>query len=392
VRVDDLDFELPKDLIAASAVEPRDAARLLVVSRGDPSRLEHRTVRDLPDLLERGDLLVTNDSRVVPARFRATIPETGGKAEGLWLRDVTPTDPAYQSVPESARGRTVWSGLVKARRHRVGRVLAVLARDGSPSSVRLEILGRDPGEPGAWLLAAWDESDQSPDGPVATPGVLDRVGLAPLPPYILHARRDAGDDQDDASDLDRYQTIYATDDEAHHAPGATGSVAAPTAGLHFTPELFGRLDKAGVQRSPVTLHVGTGTFKTVEAENLDDHPMHAEWCAIPDATRERIASAKRTIAVGTTAARTLEAFAQIEQQSGGVSPAWLETDLLIQPGHTWRALDGLMTNFHLPRSTLLALVAALFPEGIERVHAIYAEAIRERYRFFSFGDAMLILP
>ena len=384
MRVDDLDFDLPSGLIAATAAEPRDAARLLVVSRNNPDRLEHRTVRDLPDLLSTGDLLVTNDSHVVPARFRATNTETGGKAEGLWLREISPDDPAFGACAPQADGRLIWSALVKVRRHRAGRVLAVLDREGETSAVRLQFLTPDPTEQGAWCVSAWDESN--PDA--GTPEILDRVGLAPLPPYILHARRDAGEEQDRPDDLERYQTIYATDDAAHHAPRSSGSVAAPTAGLHFTPALLGNLAARGIDRTAVTLHVGTGTFKTIEADDLDDHPMHAEWCAIPDSARRRLDAASRVIAVGTTAARTLEAFAA----RGAPSPPWLETDLLIQPGHRWRAMDGLMTNFHLPRSTLLALVAALFPEGIERVRAIYQEAIRERYRFFSFGDAMLILP
>jgi S-adenosylmethionine:tRNA ribosyltransferase-isomerase len=376
VLVDELDFHLPQGLIAATAAQPRDSARLLVVSRSDPDRLEHRTVRDLPDLLASGDLLVTNDSRVVPARFNAVNTDTGGKAEGLWLRD----------AGRDSGERLVWSALIKARRHRPGRVLTLHDRAGARSSVRLEFLERDETEPGAWLVAAWDESD--PDA--TTPDLLERVGHAPLPPYIRHARRDAGMDQDRADDLDRYQTVYATDDDAHHAPGAAGSVAAPTAGLHFTPALLKTLEGGGVARTSVTLHVGTGTFKTVETADLNDHPMHAEWCAVPPDARARIGAAQRVIAVGTTAARTLEAFAALP--AGRPAPAWLETDLLIQPGHAWRVLHGLMTNFHLPRSTLLALVAALFPEGIERVRAIYEEAIRERYRFFSFGDAMLILP
>ncbi len=376
MRVDDLDFHLPSELIAATAAEPRDSARLLVVSRSNPARLEHRTVRDLPDLLTPGDLLVTNDSRVVPARFHAINTETGGKAEGLWLRD----------DGRDAQGRTVWSALVKARRHRPGRVLAVLDRGHKRTSIRLEFLEPDETETGAWRLAVWDERDAE----ATTPALLDRVGLAPLPPYIRHARRDAGLDQDRDDDRDRYQTVYATDDDAHHAPGASGSVAAPTAGLHFTPELLERLASMGVPRTSVTLHVGTGTFKTVEADDLNDHPMHAEWCAIPPEAAARLRAADRVIAVGTTAARTLEAFASLPP--GAPVPEWVETDLLIQPGHTWRAMQGLLTNFHLPRSTLLALVAALFPDGIERVHAIYAEAIHERYRFFSFGDAMLILP
>lgn len=376
MRLDELDFDLPADLIAATAAEPRDAARLLVVSRSDPDRLEHRAVRDLPALLRAGDLLVTNDSRVVPARFRALNTETGGKAEGLWLGD----DGRHDGAP-------VWTALVKARRHRPGRVLRLLTRTGEPSTATLEFLEPSAIEQGAWRLAARDESD--PDA--TTAAMLSKTGLAPLPPYIRHARRDAGLDQDRDDDIDRYQTVYA---QGIRQTGPTaGSVAAPTAGLHFTPGLLGALASMGVERAGVTLHVGTGTFKTVETEDLTDHPMHAEWCSIPSETRSRLDAtladpARRVVAVGTTAARTLESFAA----TGTGAPGWLETDLLIQPGHAWRSLDGLLTNFHLPRSTLLALVAALFPDGIERVRAIYAEAIRERYRFFSYGDAMLILP
>lgn len=383
MRVDALDFHLPPELIAATAAEPRDAARLLVVSRTDPDRLEHRFVRDLPELLAPGDLLVTNDSRVIPARFIAVNAETGGKAEGLWLHD----------AGRDARGRCLWTAMVKARRQRAGRVLAVQDRNGRATGIRLEFIERDESEPGAWRLAAWDEENPG----AGTPEMLMRVGLAPLPPYIRSARRDAGLAADRDDDLDRYQTVYAAGEAAAPEPacaggsaGLVGSVAAPTAGLHFTPELLDRLAGLGVARTAVTLHVGTGTFKTVEAEDLSDHPMHTERCAIPASARDAMDRAARVIAVGTTAARTLEAFGKLP--AGADRSAWLETELLIQPGHEWRGLHGLMTNFHLPRSTLLALVAALFPEGIDRVHAIYAEAIRERYRFFSFGDAMLILP
>lgn len=374
MRLDELEFDLPPGLIAATAAEPRDSARLLVVSRSDPTRLEHRTVRDLADLLDADDLLVTNDSRVVPARFRAINPQTQGKAQGLWLND-DGTDSA---------GNPIWTALIKARRHRAGRVLRLLNHEGEPSPITLEFLEPSTAEPGAWRLIAKDDSDPN----TKTPQMLELVGLAPLPPYILNARRDAGLDRDRADDINRYQTVYAQHAGQSLNDPAAGSVAAPTAGLHFTPGLLDRLSQAGINRASVTLHVGTGTFKTVETDDLSDHPMHAEWCSIPSQTREQTQAAKRTIAVGTTAARTLEAFAQMPSPSAG----WLETDLLIQPGHPWQAVDGLLTNFHLPRSTLLALVAALFPDGIDRVQAIYAEAIRERYRFFSFGDAMLILP
>jgi len=374
VLVDDLDFDLPPSLIATAPVEPRDSARLLVISRSDPGRLEHRRVRDLPELVERGDAMVFNRSRVLPARFLARSLSTGGRAEGLWLRD----------DGRAEDGRRVWVALVKARRHRAGRVLELVDARGGATGVRLEFLGPAADEPGAWRLGVdsdWED----------TPALLDRVGLPPLPPYIRHARRDAGLETEDERDRERYQTVYAGSTASPSGEGSAGSVAAPTAGLHFTPALLSALDGRGVSRHEVVLHVGTGTFKPVEVADLDEHPMHAEWCSMPEGVRGALSSARRVIAVGTTSARTVEAYAALSE-SGGVLPEWLETDLLIQPGYRWRRVDGLLTNFHLPRSTLLALVAALVPGGIGRVREVYGEAIREGYRFFSYGDAMLILP
>ncbi len=382
MRTADLAFDLPPGLIAVRPAEPRDSARLLVVSRSDPDRLEHRHVSDMPGLLDPGDTLVMNASKVLPARFIARNLETSGKAEGLWLRD----DGFVQAEPNGER-RRVWVALLKARRHRPGRVLALLDHQGNETTARIEILGRADDEPGAWRVAAWDAIDAEAE----TPAILDRVGRPPLPPYIRGARREAGLADEHEHDHERYQTVYAESVESPTADGVAGSVAAPTAGLHFTPGLLARLQQRGVARTSVVLHVGTGTFKPVEAEELSDHPMHGEWCSIPPAAGEIIKGASRVIAVGTTSVRTLEAFAALEQ-SGGPVPAWIETDLLIQPGYRFLKVDGLLTNFHLPGSTLLALVAAIMPGGIDRVREIYAEAIRERYRFFSYGDAMLILP
>lgn len=377
MRVEELDYHLPPDRIATTPAEPRDAARLLVISRSDPARLEHRLVRDLPGLLERDDLLVLNRSRVLPARFEGRNLDTGGRIEGLWLRD----------DGRDSEGRRIWVALVKARRHRPGRVLGLVTTRGEPTPIRLEFLESAPDEPGAWRIAIRELDGGAPD----TPEILERVGRPPLPPYIRHARRDRGLNEDDDRDAERYQTVYAASCDSPTGEGAGGSVAAPTAGLHFTPGLLERLEAAGVRREEVVLHVGTGTFKPVEAEDLDDHPMHAEWCSMAETPRRAIFGAGRVIAVGTTAARTIEAHA-LAIERGEIPPAWLETDLLIQPGYRWRRVDGLLTNFHLPRSTLLALVAAIIPGGIDRVRSIYDTAIREGYRFYSFGDAMLILP
>jgi S-adenosylmethionine:tRNA ribosyltransferase-isomerase len=222
--------------------------------------------------------------------------------------------------------------------------------------------------------------------------------MTPLPPYILSARKERHESGDEAKDRATYQTVYAAD-RAQRAD-TPGSVAAPTAGLHFTPDLLERLAAAGVARSEVVLHVGAGTFKPVETERLEDHAMHAEWCSLAGAGPELFGprpAGGRLIAVGTTSARTLESFALEVEAGREALPEWLSTRLLIAPGYRWRAADGMLTNFHLPRSTLLAMVGSLFDGasgsgGVARLKEIYAEAIRLEYRFFSFGDAMLILP
>ena len=375
MRIEELDYELPRELIATAPAEPRDSARLLVCSRSDTSRVEHRRVRELPEILSPGDELVVNTTRVLRARFEAVNLDTGGAGEGLYLSDA-----------EGGAGGPRWLVLIKARRHRAGRRFALLDHAGAPSEVVLTLVERV-SDDGVWLV------DVSGAGGEPAPAVLERLGRTPLPPYIRGARRDRGEAHEDAHDRGVYQTVYASDDDV---PGslAGGSVAAPTAGLHFTGALLERLASAGVGRAEVTLHVGAGTFKPVEAERVEDHAIHSEWCRLGERAaallRARASGpAARMIAVGTTSARTLETFAADGEPA---ARAWRETDLMILPGHAWRGLDGMMTNFHLPRSTLLAMVGALFVGGVPRLIGLYEEAIGEGDRFFSFGDAMLVLP
>lgn len=348
LRTDELEYDLPEGAVATRPASPRDSARLLFVP-GEHAPV-HARVRDLPGFLRAGDLLVFNRSRVLAARFEGVRADTGGKVEGLYLRD----------GPEPG----TWEVMLKARRFRVGmRVQA--------GAVELELLTRSaPDEPGAWLVRV--------RGDTAT--ALDRGGLTPLPPYIRAARVRRGEHVEEAEDRAWYQTVYAEE---------AGSVAAPTAGLHFTPELLARLDTAGMRRASVVLHVGSGTFRGVEAATVEEHPMHAERCAMDDACRAEIEAVRarggRVIAVGTTAARTLESL-----WASGAREA--ETGLLITPGYRWLVVDGLLTNFHLPRSTLMAMVGALLPGGVPRLRELYHLALREGYRFYSYGDAMLVMP
>lgn len=392
----DLEYELPEELVATRPAEPRDAARLLVVSRTDRSLLRDLSVRDLPSVLRGGpqaDLLVVNASRVLPARFVGVRTDTGGHAEGLYIGPLNLPD-----RPPAVR----WNVLLKMRRMRPGISVALLDRAGNPSGVTLRLIERV-GEEGGWLVEV--ESTELALVPgLGAEDLLEHIGLTPVPPYILAARKRHHVEVDDLEDRERYQTVYA-----HRPPGdsganghtngpvhAGGSVAAPTAGLHFTPELLRSLETVGVRRAEVTLHVGLGTFKPVESEFVEQHHIHAEWCSVSSATGRAIAEARarggRVIGVGTTTARTLESFTDDQVATG----AEHETSLMITPGHRWRHLDGLMTNFHLPRSTLLAMIASLFSDerstGVDRVREIYAHAVKERYRFYSYGDAMLILP
>lgn len=367
LRTRDLEYNLPRDLIATVPAEPRDSARLLVV-RGT-AEPEHAAFRDLPQLLDPGDRLVVNTSRVIPARFQGVRRNTGGRVEGLFL----------EFGPEPG----IWVCMVKARRFRPGAEIDLLTPSEDPSAHAVELVERHGEVPGAWLVrligGPWEDAAAFR---AHSMGVLGEVGRVPLPPYIRSARLAGGSEDQTESDLERYQTVYAD-------PGAAGSVAAPTAGLHFTPAVLEALAKRGVLRRDVTLHVGAGTFREVETEVVEDHPMHRELCHAPAEVVADLATARqnghRIVAVGTTAARTVEASAQ--SASG-----WLETDLLITPGYDWHLVNALVTNFHLPRSTLMAMVAALLPGGVEQLQAVYARAIEARYRFYSYGDAMLVLP
>lgn len=368
LRTADLDFDLSRGVIATSPAEPRDSARMLVIRRGEPGRIEHRFVRDLPGLLRAGDTLVFNTSRVIPARVEGRRAETGGVVQGLYLHDAS-----------QDRGEPAWSMLIEGRRLKPGLVVELTGRDGGASGVSLVLRERSTDEPGAWLVDVRGGEGSSLD-------VLDTVGLPPLPPYIVGARRASGLPERLDTDAERYQTVYAD---------APGSVAAPTAGLHFTPELLSRLRGAGIGRVDVTLHVGAGTFRPVTTEFVEDHPIHAEWCSMTPAAWESIVRTRaiggRVVCVGTTACRTVESYAAATA-GGGDPPDRLLTRLLITPGYRWRATDGLLTNFHLPRTTLLALASAATPGGVDRLRAIYADAVRAGYRFHSFGDAMLVLP
>lgn len=396
LRVADLDYHLPEALIATAPASPRDSARLLVVSRSDPARLEDRRVSDLPGLLGPGDLMVVNSSRVLPARLAGRRADTAGRVEGLYL---------------GADAAGHWRVMLKGRRMKPGILVDLLGTADAPSGFALRLIGRAaataPGEPisatGSPALAEQDDAAwlvepvTSSGAPVADPdpaALLATAGRTPLPPYIRAARKRLGGAEDSPTDSASYQTVYASD--------AAGSVAAPTAGLHFTPALLNRLAASGVDRADVTLHVGTGTFKPVETEFVEQHPMHAEWCQLPRATAAAIARARRVVAIGTTSARVLESFPDLAPPAGAGPDALLSrwSRILITPGHQWRHVHALMTNFHLPRSTLMAMVAALLDErsgaghgnGVARLQAIYAHALAHSYRFYSFGDAMLVLP
>jgi S-adenosylmethionine:tRNA ribosyltransferase-isomerase len=340
------DYDLPPHLIAQQPAPERDQSRLLVLRRGGPV-IAHRAFADLPDLLAPGDLLVLNDTRVVPARLLGRRADTGGKWEGLFLR-------------ETADG--LWELLSQTRgRLTAGETVLVEAPPAPP--LPLELVSKTPER--HWLVRPHG------DGPTAE--LLARYGQVPLPPYIRKGRAGEGD-------RERYQTVYARQ---------SGAVAAPTAGLHFTPELFERLHRRGVERAFVTLHVGIGTFQPIQVEDVTRHQVHREWGELPAVTVAAIETCRarggRVVAVGTTSVRVLETVAA----SGPLRARRGESDLTIRPGFTFRAADALVTNFHLPRSSLLMLVAAF--TGLESMHAAYREAIAQEYRFYSYGDAMLIL-
>jgi S-adenosylmethionine:tRNA ribosyltransferase-isomerase len=343
--VAELDYDLPPHLIAQTPAESRDAARLLVVERGGDGLADH-TFADLPDLLRAGDCLVVNDSRVIPARVMAQTDDGEAPVELLF---VEPTE----------GGR--WRSMVKpGRRCRPGAVLRV----GGEAGARVRVASIEPD--GTRLLERVDVGTLE--------AVMEAHGVPPLPPYIArHAKPGPEDDQ-------RYQTVYAR---------VPGSIAAPTAGLHFTPALLDRLRARGVEVRAVTLHVGPATFRPMKHPVVEAHVLPAERAVVPEASAHAVTAAKaagrRVIAVGTTATRTLESAAA----GSGVKAMTGAADVFITPGHRFRVIDGLVTNFHLPRTTLLVLVAAF--AGRERIMAAYAHAVREGYRFYSYGDAMLIL-
>lgn len=349
LQITDFDYDLPPELIAQQPCEPRDQARLLLLPP-PAAPWEHRQVSDLPELLRPGDLLVMNDSLVVPARLRGRRTATGGKWEGLFLQ---------------AHAEGTWELLSQTRGQlRSGETLEVLPPPANAAlpPLPLLVLGRTPER---HLLV-------QPQARGDALALLQRYGQTPIPPYIRRG-------QAVTADQNHYQTIFAR---------VPGSVAAPTAGLHFTADLLRRLDERGISRATVTLHVGIGTFAPLRPENLATGTLHQEWCAVPDATAAAIATARqrggRIVAVGTTTTRTLETWAQ-----QGSPPDWTgQTQLFIRPGFGFQVVDGLMTNFHLPRSSLLMLVAALV--GRQRLLDAYAEAVRCRYRFYSYGDAMLV--
>lgn len=337
----DFDFELPKELIAQTPLERRDASRLLVLER-DSGAMQHRHFYELPEFLRPGDCLVLNDSRVLPARLIGRREPGGGVCELLLLTD---------------RGGDIWECLV-----RPGKKLRPGARvtfgDGAlRTEIEAEVAG------GNRLVHFFYEG--------IFLEVLEQLGEMPLPPYI----------REKLSDRERYQTVYCRD---------PGSAAAPTAGLHFTQELLGRIQDMGVQLCYVTLHVGLGTFRPVKEDDILDHKMHSEFCIVPEETARCVTETRRAggriIAVGTTSCRTLESFAA---EDGTLRPGSGWTNIFIYPGYRFKCIDALITNFHLPESTLIMLVSAL--AGRENILSAYRTAVAERYRFFSFGDAMMIV-
>jgi S-adenosylmethionine:tRNA ribosyltransferase-isomerase len=355
MKVSDFDFDLPNDRIALRPVSPRDNARLLVVRPGQG--LEDRIVRDLPHLLQPGDALVFNDTRVIPARL-----------SGERLRDdLAPIK--VEATLHHRDGTDVWSAFMKpGKRIRPGdRIRFGALGDAACSLGRLEATVLTKGEDGLITL----KFDLG--GPALDDAIRD-IGVMPLPPYIAAQRPE--DDQDRAD----YQTVFAEHD---------GSVAAPTAGLHFTPDLLERLAARGVSTHAVTLHVGAGTFLPVKADDTDDHRMHSEWGEVSDETAATLNAVKarggRIVSVGTTSLRLLESATGAD---GVIQPFHGDTAIFITPGYRFRAVDVLMTNFHLPRSTLFMLVSAF--AGLEQMKAAYDHAVADGYRFYSYGDGSLL--
>lgn len=338
MQLADFDFPFDSSLIASEPVHPRDHARLLIVPRAGGVR-QHKLVKDLPTLLQPGDVLVLNDTKVIPARLRGTKIPGGGQIELLLVRE---------------REEQVWEVLLKGH-VKIGQQLQL------NGNITAEVLARNQEH----TVLRFESQKPFRD-------MLKEFGEIPLPPYIKR--------QPTQDDLTDYQTVFARRD---------GAVAAPTAGLHFTQELFEALRAKGIATVTITLHVGPGTFRPVTAERIEDHRMDAEWYEVIETAARQINQAKsegrRVVAVGTTAVRTLESAAE---ESGTVNSGTGDTRLFITPGYAFRVVDALMTNFHFPRTTLLMLVSAF--AGIENMRAVYQEAVHERYRLYSYGDAMLI--
>ncbi|MDL2206338.1 tRNA preQ1(34) S-adenosylmethionine ribosyltransferase-isomerase QueA [Eubacteriales bacterium OttesenSCG-928-N13] len=340
MNTSDFLYELPESLIAQTPIEPRDHSRMLVYDRAT-GQVQHKHFYDLPKYLRPGDALVLNDTKVIPARLIGQ-RENGGACELLLLRQ---------------QGPKLWETLAKPGK-RLKQGAKVSFGDGQLSAT-IEQITKDGGRIVSFECEGTLEA------------ALDQLGQMPLPPYI----------HEKLSDPSRYQTVYARE---------PGSAAAPTAGLHFTPALMEQIEQMGVQIIPVLLHVGLGTFRPVKAEQLEDHVMHSEYYSVPESSAEQInqvhARGGRIIAIGTTSVRTLESAAN---DQGQVQPKSGDTSIFIKPGYHFKAVDALITNFHLPGSTLLMLISAMI--GREQALSVYEQAVREEYRFFSFGDAMLIL-
>jgi S-adenosylmethionine:tRNA ribosyltransferase-isomerase len=337
----EFDYDLPPEFIAQTPVEPRDAARLMVLDR-ESDRIEHSTFRDLGNYLRAGDLLVINETRVIPARLYGRKVPTNGRVEILLLHRLE---------------THTWEALVGGKGVREGTLIQV---EGGSEAVIERVM-----EGGRRLVRFMDPVEE----------FLDRAGHTPLPPYI----------HSPLSDPERYQTVYA-----QHL----GSAAAPTAGLHFTPELLAHLGNQGIEVARVSLHVGLDTFAPVTEDDPREHGIHSEWCQVSsqvvDAVRQARRAGRRVIAVGTTTVRTLESAASSALEREVIRPYEGPTSLFILPGYSFRVVDGMITNFHLPRSTLIMLVSAFV--GREKILAAYEVAKKEKYRFYSFGDAILILP
>lgn len=376
MKTSDFDYELPQSLIAQTPIEPRDASRLMVLDRRTGT-IEHRHFRDILDYLQPGDVLVCNESRVIPARLYGRKVPSGGKVELLLI---------------ARRGENLWEALVRGRKVKAGTRIEIESRGHSDWGLGVGDLGDELSPVPCVIGEVMGETETGGrlirfDRPIES--LLDNLGVIPLPPYI----------HEPLSDAERYQTIYAR---------VRGSVAAPTAGLHFTPRLVDEIRQKGVEFAFVVLHIGLDTFRPIKEEKLEDHRIHTEYCQLSSEVADQLnrarAERRRIIAVGTTSVRVLETAAQVRKQvdkdtrradtSVSLSTSLLApysgwTDLFIYPGYSFYAVDVLLTNFHLPRSTLLLLVAAFASKDM--IDRAYQEAIQKKYRFYSFGDCMLIL-